>query len=230
MISNDNNPIPPECGPTLERVQAVLDRIHPASIFAADLHPAVCPACRERIRAAQLILGAFAEPRAVIVPAGFTDSILAGVRSDRRSRARRRAFAMVGGFAAAAAIVVAIWFNQPKPVEVAKQPEQPVQQTPTAPPIRVNDELAKAGDALVESSRTITDPAASAPKVFSALTDTIWKAPAAPVGIDLGPAGKSLAEIPDAAKSGLEPVAGTAQKAFNRLLRDVTSMQPKTKS
>ena len=231
-MNSESNAISAECGPTLERVQAVLDRIHPASILADDAHPAVCPACRGRVRAAQFLLNAFAEPREISVPTSLTNAILAGVRADRRARSRRRAFAMVGGFAAAAAVVFAVWFNQPKPVEVANAPPlQPLPQVPPAvQPMRVNDELAKAGEAFRESSRTITEPAASAPRVFAALTDSLLKAPAAPVGIDLGPAGRSLSEIPDAARSGLEPVTGTAQKAFNRLLRDVTSMQPKSKS
>ena len=225
------NSISPECGPTLERVQAVLDRIHPASILASDAHPAVCSACRARVRAAVLMLKLFAEPRDVRVPVSLTNAILAGVRADRRTRSRRRAFAWVGGFAAAASVAFAIWFNQPKPVEVAVEvPIRPILKLQPAAPMRVNEELAKAGDALRESSRTITEPAASAPRVFAALTVSLLKVPAAPVGIDLGPAGRSLSEIPDAARSGLEPVTGTAQKAFDRFLRDVTSMQPKTKS
>lgn len=230
-MNSEPDAIPLKCGPTLERIQAVLDRIHPASILLADPHLTGCVACRARVRAAVLMLNSFAEAREVRVPASLTNAILAGVRADRRMRSRRRAFALVGGFAAAA-VVFAVWFNQPKPVEVAKGvPVMPLQQLPpAAPPMRVNDELAKAGEALRESSRTITEPAASAPRVFAALTDSLLKVPASPVGIDLGPAGRSLSEIPDAARSGLEPVTGTAQKAFNRLLRDVASMQPKSKS
>lgn len=222
--------IPPECGPTLERIQSVLDRIHPASILAADPHPAACAACRERVRAAQHLIGAFAENRPVTVPAGFADSILAGVHRAERLQFRRRAAALFGGFAMAAAIGLAVWFNQPKDPSVAKQePVVPQQHGPApapTPPIRVNDELAKASDAIRESSRTITEPVGS----VASLTDTLFKAPTVPMGIDLGPAGKSLSEIPDAAKSGLEPVTNTAQKAFNRLLRDVTAIQPKAKS
>ena len=226
------DPIPPACGPTLERIQAVLDGVHPASILADDSHQGNCAACRERVRAALLLGAEFAQPRAVVLPSGLTNAILAGVRNDRRVRARQRTFAFVGGFAAAAAIAMAVWFHQPQAVEIAKEVPvtPPINQVPEPPPIRVNDELAKAGEALRESSRTITEPASSAPKVFAALTETLWNAPALPVGIDLGPAGKSLSELPDAARAGFEPVTGTAQKAFNRLLRDVTAMQPKMKS
>lgn len=230
---HNSNAIPPECGPTLERIQSVLDRIHPATILAADPHPALCPACRERVRAANLLLSTFAEPQAVAVPSGLTNAILAGVQRDLRSRSRRRAFAFVGGFAAAAAFAIAVWFNQPKANEFVKQEPvpTPIPNVPSpAPPMRVNEELAKAGDAILESSRTITEPASSAPKVFAALTDRLFNTPAGAGAIDFGPASRSLSEIPDAARAGLEPVTGTAQKAFNRLLRDVSAMQPKTKS
>ena len=81
-----------------------------------------------------------------------------------------------------------------------------------------------------DSSRTITEPATAGPKVFAALTDSLLKPPAAPLALDLGPAGRSLADIPEAAKSGLEPVVGSVQKALDRLLRDVAAMQPKSGS
>ena len=218
-----------ECGPTLERIQAVLDRVHPASILSDDSHLAVCEACRQRVRAAQRMLALFAEP--VVVRPGFADSILVDVAHDRRVRYQRKAAAVFGGFAIAAALGIALWMNQPKDATFVKRVPLPLpRQSAPQPPIRVTDEFAKATDAIRESTRTITEPAANAPRMIAALTDTLLKTPTVPVGYDLGPAGKSLADIPDAAKSGLEPVGNTAQKAFNRLLRDVTAMQPKSKS
>jgi hypothetical protein len=46
------------------------------------------------------------------------------------------------------------------------------------------------------------------------------------------PATSALADLPDAARAGLEPVASTTQKAFARLLRDMggVQMNPKPKS
>jgi hypothetical protein len=229
---NANPSIPEACGPTLERIQAVLDRIHPPAILATDRHPAECAACRQRVRAARVLLDSFANPPATAIPAGFTDSIVAAVRADRRWRLRQRFYALTGGSLVAAALAIVVFLNQPKPAELAKVasvPEVKPQPAP-APPLRLKDELAKAGAALRESSRTITEPAASTPKVFAALTDSLLSASASSTGIDLGPAEKSLAEIPDAARIGLEPVTGTAQKALNRLLHDVSAMQPKLKS
>jgi hypothetical protein len=234
MMMTESNSIAPGCGPTLERIQSVLDRIHSASILAADPHLESCPACRERVGAARQVLAAFAEPRRVPVSPNLTETILAGVKRDRIARTRRRGLLMAGSFAAAAIAVIVLGALGPLSRyanrEVAEPESLPRVAAPAPHPLRVNDELAKAGEALRESSHAITDPAASAPRVLAALTDTLLKSPPERTAVDFGPAGKSLAEIPDAARAGLEPVAGTAQKAFNRLLHDVTALQPKVKS
>ncbi|MDB5308735.1 MAG: hypothetical protein JWO38_2937 [Gemmataceae bacterium] len=230
-------PLPPACGPTVDRIQAVLDGRLTADALAVDPHPAACATCRERVRAARFLFAALAEPaEPVAVPLGLTTAILAGVRADRRAGGRRRV-ALTAGLAAA--IVVAAWAisrnpDLPQPVDpeapelVERPPGAPVP-APTVQPIRVTDELAKTGDALRDSSRALAEPAASAPKVFAALTDSLLNTPAPPAG-DPESAGQSLAEIPEAAKIGLEPVTSSAQKAFTRLLRDVGAIQPKMKS
>jgi hypothetical protein len=234
MIERKESVIPPECGATLERIQSVLDGIHPPFILDMDAHPASCDACRQRVRAARLLLQRFAEPSSIVLPADFTSSTLSRVKRDRIARARKKGLLLAASFMAVAVSLV-IWGAWSGPKNVAMNvpelnPVAPRGSAPTPPPIRVNDELAKAGEALRESTRTITEPAASTPRVFAAITDSLFKAPAAPAAFDLGPAGKSLSEIPDAARTGLEPVTGTAQKAFNRLLRDVSVLQPKMKS
>ena len=86
--------------------------------------------------------------------------------------------------------------------------------------------LAKAGGALRDTSRALTEPLDTAPRLLGGLTDAIFKPGSLTVSADLEPARKSLADLPEAAKSGLEPVTGSAQKAFDRLVRDVTAMQP----
>ena len=69
---------------------------------------------------------------------------------------------------------------------------------------------------------------AVAPKVFDVLTGPfrLPAPPADPMANALEPARKSLAELPVAARAGLEPVTGTAEKAFARFLRDVGSVTP----
>jgi hypothetical protein len=230
----DDQP-PPGCAPTLARIQSALDGVLSADELDGDPHPATCAACHGRIRAARLLLGV--RPKPVAVPAGLADTILAGVRADRRARTRRRTVAVAGG-CAAAAVLVAVWAvtrtpdrpeaPAPKPAEFAlpaPPPKPEPEPIPPPRPVRINDDLARASDALLDTSRTFTEPAAVAPRVFAALTEPLLK-PMAPLAPDLEPARQSLADIPDAARTGLEPVTGSAQKAFTRLLRDVSAIQP----
>ncbi|HJZ59097.1 MAG TPA: hypothetical protein VKE74_29400, partial [Gemmataceae bacterium] len=97
---------------------------------------------------------------------------------------------------------------------------------PGPQPVRLSDELAKAGQALRESSRPITEPATSAPGIFASLADALTRPAAQPAAARLEPARKSLADIPEAARVGFEPVTGSAQKGLNRLMRDVSAIQP----
>src|SRR5437763_757154 len=59
---SDPDLTPPACEPTVARLQAVLDGDLPADALDADPHPAACPTCAERIRAARLMLAMLAEP------------------------------------------------------------------------------------------------------------------------------------------------------------------------
>jgi len=227
------DPVPPGCRATVTRIHAILDGTAPPSPLVADPHTTVCGACRERARAARVLMSALAGMDDTIpMPAGLTNSILAGVRADRRSRTRRRAAALVGSLAAAIALIVWALPRGPGPVpppEVAViVPPQPVALAPTetAPPIRVADELEKAGGAIWASSRTLTDPADGATQVLALVPGTLRPPPVSPPVVAAEPITSSLAELPEAARTGLEPVTGSAQKAFARLLRDVGAMQP----
>ena len=51
-------------------------------------------------------------------------------------------------------------------------------------------------------------------------------APPNPMAVVIEPARNSIVELPVAARIGLEPVTGTAEKAFNRFLRDVGAVKP----
>ena len=242
----ENEPVPPECRATVELLQRVLDGDATADALDADAHRAACPTCRERAGAARLLLSALAvrnEPAAV--PSGLTAGVLDAIKADRRSRARYRLFAAMGGFAVAAAVLVGVWFiaggqrkpDDSQPKEVVQQPDPPEVAPPprvkpaTAPqprPVRIGDAFASAGQSLMEAPKPLADSVAVTPKLLGALTEP-FTAPPGPMA-DLEPARKTLAELPDAAMSGLEPVTDTAQKAFGRFLRDVGSVQPKPNS
>jgi hypothetical protein len=217
-----------------------------------DPHPAACAACRARVRAARLLLSALAAPpEPGAVPDGFTDRVLAAVAADRRADrfAGRSGFtARVAGWAAlAAAIVVGMFYlaarqhpaetHDPRPIETARPPEvapaprerpAPPDPAPVAPPVRFGDGFAKVGRALLDAPKPLADSVAVAPKIFDAVT-TPFRAPGAPANpMDAAfePTRESLGRLPDAARAGLEPVAETAQKAFNRFLRDFGAVRP----
>lgn len=239
----ENDP-PPACRATVDLLQQVLDGDADPAALAVDPHPAACATCRDRVRAARLVLDVLAAPRAPApVPAGFADRVLAAAAADRTTLPPRR-FPLVGTLLAlAAALLVAVWFvasnrNAPRggPSETVRQPDPPTPQPPAlapaprekAPPIRIGDEVAKASQAILDAPKPFADSVAAAPKLFDALTGT-FKLPAAPrdpmINV-LEPARKTLTELPVAARAGLEPVTGTAEKAFNRFLSDVGAVKP----
>jgi hypothetical protein len=221
------DPTPPACGPTVALIQAVLDGDRPAAALDADVHADGCPTCRGRVRSARLLLAVYpARPANPAVPSGLTDAILAGVRADRRKRVLRPWAGAAAGLAAAVAVVVWSPWNP-----TADRPDVLVERPPVVepPPVRVAAELAKAGDALKEGSLAWVEPAAAAPKLFAALTESV-AAPIVPPPPEVEPVRQSLAELPDAARAGLEPVAGSARKAWDRLLRDVGAVAAKPKS
>jgi len=241
---NPNTPAPlaPACGPTMERLQLVLDGELPAAALDTDPHPVLCSACLARIAAARLMQSALAAPAEVSVPSGLTDSILAAVRENRFTRIRRRSYAVAAGLAAslAASVLLMGWINsqshqppiQPLPrisLDVARDQPQP----PTAPeprPVRLGDEISRVGQALMDTSKPITEPASGAPRVLSMIAESLTP-PMGPMA-EFEPARTALADLPDAARTGLEPVTLTTQKAFARLLRDMGGVQvsPKPKS
>ncbi len=218
-------PVPPACRPTVDAVQRLLDGDGPPAAFAADPHLQACRDCSERVRAALLLRSAFAEgavrPKA---PPRATAAIVAAVALDRRTRiVRRRWSYAVCGMAVAACFTVAIgpWATPTRTVQLPAPVSPAKVETPTPPPARIDATLADAGDALENIGRRIAEPTAAAPRVFAPLADALAATPPAnPFAADFAPAAEALADLPDAARSGLEPVTDSAYHAF-AYLRDM---------
>jgi hypothetical protein len=226
--------VPPACRPTVERLQGVLDGELPAAPLDTDPHPFACAACRQRVAAARLLASVLASPaEPPAVPPGFANRVLGAVHEDRRGRVRRRVFALAGGLAVAAAVALVVWFRWPADAvpDIAKN--QPLPQEPEVAPqprtIRIGDELTKAGWALLDAPKSITESTSAAPQVIVKVTDALTR-PA--VTADVESPRAAIAEIPDMARAGLEPVTGTAEKAFARLMNDIGAvrfgMKPKS--
>ena len=236
-VQPEDEPVPPQCRATVDLIQQVLDGEAGAALDA-DPHPVACAACRARVRAARVLLDVLAAPgEPVAVPAGFADRVVKEMYAERHARTRRKSYTYALGALAASLLLVAgamvvMYFVMPKeqgskdefvkppapPVEVAPPPRE----KPPAPPVRIGDEFAKAGQAFRDAPKPITDSVAAAPKLFDALAGT-FKLPAPPPD---PMANVELPNLPVAARAGLEPVTGTAEKAFNRFLRDVGAVKP----
>lgn len=254
-LADARDRVAPECRATAGLVQLVLDGAAPAESLDSDPHATACATCRGRARAARVLLSVLAIPsEPAAVPTGFADGVLAALVADGKAESRRLAtrhlVAKAAGRAAlAAAVLLAVFalvprpapqtdtfaelapFVAPEPAPVPEPAPAPREKVPAPPPrpMRIGDEVAKAGQALRDTPKPIADSVAVAPKLYEAFASAFRPAaPVAPMGDMLEPARKSLAELPDAARSGLEPVTGTAQKAFDRLLRDVALVKPKS--
>lgn len=234
-------PLSPRCAAVAERIQRALDGA-PAD-WAAEPHLAECPLCAGRVRALHKLLGALTQPRPAAVPAGFADRVLAALGpapapAPRRARARVAALAVL-----AAALLVGAYFGfsalraprAPEPANPghlvrhapARAPE--LAPGPREKPLRIGDAVASAGQSLLEAPRPLGESVAVAPKLLDALAGPIaWPAarPVDPVAHVIEPARRSLLELPTAARATLEPVTGTAAKAYARFLRDLGSVKP----
>jgi hypothetical protein len=236
-VPSDNaiSPVPTDCDRSMDRLQRLLDGELPVSAFDCDPHAASCQVCRERIAAARIVLGTLASSMPATPPRGLSEAILAAVDEDRFAQRRRRSFVVAGAavIAIAASILVTAWMANP-----GVQPEQPpgmanspdvakvLPQAPEPRPARLSEEFARVGQAIMDSSKPITEPVAGAP----ALLDILGESFALPAGPSPGfePARDALAELPAAARTGLEPVTWTTQRAFARLMRDIGTVQVRT--
>jgi hypothetical protein len=235
----------PACRATLETLQRVLDGEANWPTLDDDAHLPACPACRERIRAAQLIISTLRpHPGATTaLPSHLRERILDRVNADRRARLRLRWATVAGSLALAAAVLWAVGVVHYRPAvpdnaEVVQQSAPvpvavPLSAPAPAPPapserVRLSEQWAKASESLWETPKPLAESIAVAPKLIDALAAPFTK-PAAmpdPMNQALEPARKTLAELPSVARTGLEPITGTAEKAFHRFLRDLNSVKP----
>lgn len=225
---------PAECRPTLERLLRALDGGDPEAMLRDDAHLRGCRSCRERVHAASILTRALgASPRLDL----NVSTILAAIAVDHATIVRRRWIAAGTAVAVAAGVLLAIFFwpsvpqpGQPLPLVRQRLPEAP----PPVEPPRIDRAIANAGAAIQGIGRNFTEPGLPSPSVFAPLTEALSQSPLPPMAVDLEPAATSLAELPEAALSGIEPVTESASRVFTRLLQDVpmmpSSASPKMKS
>lgn len=104
----------------------------------------------------------------------------------------------------------------PAPPPVVARPE-------TSAP-RIGDTLSEAGDVLAKLSRSAAEKATPPRALFSPV-ETVKLPTARPMESDVQPAADTLASVPAAARSGLEPMTNSTRRAINLFLRD-TGLRP----
>jgi hypothetical protein len=222
------DPTPPAaaaCAAFEAVVQRVLDwELGPETLDGP--HPNGCPDCRGLAGAVRLLLSAPVPlPSA---PVGLTDRVLAAVQDDRRVQVRVKWAWRTAGLALAASVLLAgyLGFSSEPPADrpdVAQNdpPKNPVP-SPEPPP-RVSDQVADAGAALAAITRRARDQTVTPTRNLIPPPDAVELPMADVPGVE--PAAESLAGVPQAAQSGVEPVARTTRRAINLFLRD-TGLAP----
>ncbi|MCZ2342706.1 MAG: hypothetical protein LC104_13090 [Bacteroidales bacterium] len=227
------------CPDTERLIQAVLDREHPVSALQNE-HGRACPACRHRVwEATQLLtaLDQLAATRDVSLPVNFADRvipvILADQRTERRSQQRRQRILAACALAASVTLAVVFFWDRFTTTAPGSPPREITSlATPTrseTPPILVSAQLHAMRDTLADlTRRTAAETLAPAQTLLpDASPEPVTPpTPRTPTTDSVA----TLADVPEAAISGLEPLTGSAERAWNLFLRDVGfSQAPKPK-
>jgi hypothetical protein len=227
---------PAACAGFVALVQRFLDgELDPAAL-EAHRHTATCLECRALAAAARALSSCLASgpggtdisvcaengtqtemsvPLNANLPPGLADRITAAAMRDYRVRRRRRraALTLAASVVIAGAAYLLLPANADAPAIVQSQPP-----APEAP--RVADRVADAGDALAALTRHAADQTVAPARHLVPPAESVsWPSAELPPVVD--PAVESLAEMPDAARSGFEPMANTTRRAVNLFLRDV---------
>ncbi|CAN5387351.1 hypothetical protein BH11PLA2_BH11PLA2_08340 [soil metagenome] len=206
---NTNDPTP--CAAFADALNAVLDGDAPANSLTAHPHFAHCGECRSLARAARL-LQSHRTPVPPLSPQ-FTNAVVAAAQDAHRVQVRQKFLFRGASFVLAASVLLAVWLAWPKPV-VTLEP------TPFAavPKTTVTDTVKEAEQAMASLTTKVAEETVTpARNLLFASAET----PAPKTNIsNMEP----LADLPDAAKAGFEPITRTTRKAFDALLRDVNGI------
>lgn len=196
-------------------------------------HAAACLDCRRYAAAVRVLASGLVELGRGPTPvptAGFADRVVRAALRERRVRTLRRPGA---GLAMAAGVLVAVALLRPRggndPAPVAPSApdfaQAPIPITPE--PVRVEEKLSEAGSALAALTRRTAGEAVGPTRDLFASFATPTFPTTVAVPPDAEPVVEALAEIPQAAQAGVEPVTNSARRAVALFLRD-TGLSPPT--
>ncbi len=199
-----------ECERIAALVTRVLDREAAVEKLSDDSHLAECAACREMVAIVEQF--ALPTPKPSML---FTECVVRAADRDYRQRRRTRWMVRSGAMAMAASVLVAVVAMKPwaaKPNEIVQLPEV----KSTVKPVKIEQSFAEAGSAFVSITRKATDQSLAPAVNWIASRDATVPAERTEI--------RTLANLPNAAKDGIEPIANTTKRAFNLFVRDVAGL------
>lgn len=208
---------------------------------AAAPHLAECVHCRDLHQAARALAVGLQVLPAVEIPSGLTQSIVAGIRSDRRRRLLR-GYALVAAAAAALLFAIPVLNALLSPGEGAA-PVVPDQQANVVPVVPKQPEKPSPAPSLkssVDEARlavfSLADKTTKQAQQLITAATTPELPPMTPSGgiteLDgtFEPARRSLQQVSADVGGGLQAVTSSAQQAVNYFSREIPTFKNKSKT
>ena len=178
-------------------------------------HLVACPACRELYESAVGLQKGLEEMQRPLPSPEFTGRVVSAVLFDRRKRQKRRQIVARAAALAAAILVVLFAAGQRPPSEREIEPVTAVERQ------SLRTALTEAGSTVVQNARRQVSEAVSN---TLQLVESVEGPVLPPMDAEwpLEPTIRPLREAGQGVTAGLEPVAGTARRAFALFVRDLS--------
>jgi hypothetical protein len=232
------------CPESQDILQRRLDGLTPTPDPALELHLAECPTCRDRHRAARMLVETLRGGLDATLPEGWSTHVVAAIVRDRQRRRLRVRRSLYGTAVLAAAILIMLivgYLTRPSPgdgkAEVGPQANLPKNDSP-APEVNKDSnkpEPRKKEDAppsFAALSSKLADKTLDQAKLLWTAANPVEGMPM-PVGDlpgmpELNPAAEPLRQARQEVSEGLDAVSRSARRALDYFARELPMVEPKS--
>lgn len=216
------------CPEVQERVQRWLDGESELGLASLETHLSSCLSCRELVQAAQRLAWGL-RLRAPLPLVGLAERITSRILQEQRSRRWRRR--VVVGLALAASVLAAVFLGRflGRPTPPEPVPEERVVQQETPPP-PIGQEVHEVQLALGALVRRAADETVDQGRLLLP-NQILPSTPLAPDSwqISLDEPARTLAQTGQSLSASLEPVTGSARRAMDLFLRELSPVETELK-
>jgi len=209
-------------------LQDRLDGLPPTDTAEMNRHLAACPRCRGEHGAAGRLEEGLRLLSPPLPPARLSERIVSAVRDDQVRRRRVRRVVRLG-LAAAACLLLVLTMADHRPLPpTVLSTQYSVLSTQKGPSLR--ESVAEASTAVVDlAGRTADQTVGQSRLLLPVVLAPPLETPADPLAPMQTPM-RSLREAGQSVSSGFEPVADSARRAFDMVLREIPTVAPDGKS